>query len=96
MASVKKSAAKRRRRASAAVADEGLTPLQYMVQVLRDESQTHAVRMDAAKTVAPYLHARLATAEGQKAGLEQLDKALLALVERAQERGGGVAGLVRR
>ena len=38
----------------------GLTPLQYMLQVLRDHNHPHAERMDAAKSAAPYVHARLA------------------------------------
>ena len=38
-------------------------PLDYMLQVLRNEKETREVRMDAAKAAAPYLHARLASTE---------------------------------
>jgi hypothetical protein len=40
-------------------AAEGITPLEYMLGVLRDDTQTHETRMDAAKASAPYMHARL-------------------------------------
>lgn len=54
-------------RASAAKAAEiaasGLTPLDFMLSVLRNESSGHEVRMDAAKAAAPYVHARLAAVE---------------------------------
>lgn len=41
----------------------GISPLEYMLQQLRDEENTKEVRMDAAKASAPYLHARLAAVE---------------------------------
>ena len=44
----------------ALIESSGLTPLQYMLQVLRDHNHPHAERMDAAKSAAPYVHARLA------------------------------------
>ncbi len=43
------------------VAASGLTPLDYMLQVMRDEKATRDERMDAAKSAAPYVHPRLAT-----------------------------------
>jgi hypothetical protein len=42
---------------------EGISPLAYMLRILRDEEQDQATRMDAAKAAAPYVHARLATIE---------------------------------
>lgn len=42
-----------------AVAASGLTPLDYMLSILRDNNQTQEARMDAAKASAPYSHARL-------------------------------------
>lgn len=42
---------------------EGITPLEYMLQVLRDESQDQDKRMDAAKAAAPYVHPKLSAAE---------------------------------
>jgi hypothetical protein len=41
----------------------GVTPLDYMLRVLRDEGATPMERMDAAKAAAPYVHARLAAIE---------------------------------
>ncbi len=43
--------------------NQGLTPLDYMLQVLRDPTQEKHVRLDAAKSAAPYMHPRLAAIE---------------------------------
>lgn len=42
------------------IAASGLTPLEYMLQVLRDKNQDDPIRMDAAKAAAPYIHPKLA------------------------------------
>lgn len=52
---------------------EGITPLEYMLQILRKEpakdadpivrAATNAMRFEAAKAAAPYMHARLASTE---------------------------------
>ncbi len=47
----------------AAIAASGLTPLDYMLAILRDDEADKAVRMDAAKAAAPYVHPRLAAVE---------------------------------
>lgn len=47
----------------------GLMPLDYMLSVLRDETADMKDRMDAAKSAAPYLHAKLNSIE-HKGGLE--------------------------
>lgn len=41
----------------------GLTPLDYLLALLRDEDKPQEVRIDAAKAAAPYVHARLAAVE---------------------------------
>ncbi len=41
----------------------GLMPLDYMLQVLRDETEDKRRREWAANASAPYLHSRLATTE---------------------------------
>lgn len=46
-----------------AVAASGQTPLEYMLQVMRDLSQEDTKRLDAAKAAAPYVHARLNAVE---------------------------------
>jgi hypothetical protein len=38
----------------------GILPLDYMLQVMRDESRDIELRADMAKAAAPYLHARRA------------------------------------
>jgi hypothetical protein len=44
-------------------AAEGLTPLDYMLKLLRDEDQPKEDRMWAAEKAAPYVHAKLASVE---------------------------------
>lgn len=46
-----------------AIAASGLTPLDYMLGVMRDETEEKGRRLDAAKAVAPYCHARLTAVE---------------------------------
>jgi hypothetical protein len=48
--------------AESALAD-GVTPLEYLLGILRDEDQSQEVRTDAAKSAAPYCHARLQSVE---------------------------------
>jgi hypothetical protein len=54
---------KTREIADAATAD-GITPLEYMLRVLRDEGQDTERRDDMAKAAAPYVHPRLNSIEG--------------------------------
>lgn len=42
----------------------GLTPLDYMLSIMRDENAARDQRLDAAKSAAPYVHPRLASIEG--------------------------------
>ena len=48
---------------AAKVAESGLTPLDFMLGILRDEAQPYERRNDMAKAAAPYVHPRLATVE---------------------------------
>lgn len=41
----------------------GITPLDYMLNILRDEKQSDAARFEAAKHAAPYVHAKLAAVD---------------------------------
>lgn len=56
-------------RATAAKAAEieasGLSPLDFMLGVLRDESKGFDARMDAAKAAAPYVHPKRAPVDGE-------------------------------
>lgn len=52
----------------AAERNSGLMPLDYMLQVMRDESALQPRRDEMAKAAAPYLHPRLASAEVKASG----------------------------
>lgn len=43
----------------AQIAASGLTPLEYMLGIMRDEGNDKPVRLDAAKSAAPYCHQKL-------------------------------------
>ena len=45
------------------VAKTGTTPLQYMLSVMRDETEPKDRRDDMAKAAAPYVHPKLASTE---------------------------------
>ena len=47
----------------AAIESSGLTPLEYMLQAMRDETNPVSVRLDAARNAAPYVHPRLTAIE---------------------------------
>lgn len=66
------SATKKTREIADACAAEGITPLEYMLQVMRAPSDhedpkiqvaREAMRFEAAKAAAPYMHPRLAAVE---------------------------------
>jgi hypothetical protein len=46
--------------ARAAAEASGVMPLDYLLSIMRDESRDLAVRLEAAKAAAPYVHPRLA------------------------------------
>lgn len=47
----------------AAVESTGVTPLEYMLQVMRDEAHDPKERLNAAVSAAPYVHAKLSSIE---------------------------------
>lgn len=47
----------------AAIAASGEVPLDYMLKLMRDETQPTAVRLDMAEAAAPYCHPKLAAVE---------------------------------
>src|SRR5690606_5604002 len=59
----KGAATKRTREIADKAAQEGLTPLEFMLQMLRDDGADIKDRMWAAEKAAPYVHARLARGE---------------------------------
>lgn len=54
---------KTRQKANEILEDGGITPLDYMLSVLRNEELSAEERMDAAKSAAPYVHPRLAATD---------------------------------
>jgi hypothetical protein len=46
-----------------AVAASGLTPLDYMLSIMRDEENPKDMRLDAANKAAPFVHPKLAAIE---------------------------------
>lgn len=54
---------KTRKYADLAAQSDELTPLDFMLQALRDEGNDFTTRMDAAKAAAPYIHAKLAAVD---------------------------------
>jgi len=55
------------------VTEGGLTPLDFLLAVMRDNHQDFRVRLDAAKTAAPYCHARLASTELSDESIEPVE-----------------------
>jgi len=43
----------------AAVEASGISPLDYLLQVMRDDKNEQGVRIEAAKAAAPYVHPKL-------------------------------------
>lgn len=61
----RKAGSKTKKTAEIAVraAEQGLTPLEFMLNILRDETQPSHDRFEAAKAAAPFVHPRLAAVE---------------------------------
>ena len=47
------------------IAAEGITPLDYMIQVMRDDTAPTERRDEMAKAAAPYVHSRLTSVESK-------------------------------
>ena len=52
----------------AEIATSGLTPLEFMLSVMRDEQADTATRLDAAVKAAPYVHPKLAAIDHTHSG----------------------------
>ena len=50
-----------------AAMETGITPLEFMLAILRNEANSDAVRMEAAKAAAPYVHATEGAGNGNRA-----------------------------
>lgn len=60
-----------------AILASGLSPLDYMLSVMRNVEADEAKRLEAAKSAAPYVHARLSAVE-HSGGLELTHEQFLA------------------
>lgn len=49
-------------------AEAGITPLEFMLSILRDETADRAERFEAAKQAAPYIHPKLSSVEAKVEG----------------------------
>ncbi len=65
----------------AAISDSGLTPLDYMLSVMRDETVPRDERLDAAHKAAPYVHAKLATVDHKSSDNSFTPTAILLIAE---------------
>jgi hypothetical protein len=63
---------------AAQIAETGITPLEFMLQKMRDENEMPAIRADMAKAAAPYVHPKLANIEhtGKDGGPIQIEYTL--------------------
>jgi hypothetical protein len=52
----------------AEIAASGMTPLDYLLKVMRDEAREDDERRDAAKAAAPYIHPKLSSVEANITG----------------------------
>jgi len=64
-----------------AVEKEGLTPLQFLLKVMRDTGDEMPVRIDAAKAAAPYIHAKLSAVHNTNGNEQTLEEWLDELPE---------------
>lgn len=53
---------------AAAIAASGMTPLDFLLMVMRDAKHELSERLEAAKSVAPYVHPKLSSMELTGAG----------------------------
>jgi hypothetical protein len=83
--------------AGSRIGRSGLTPVDFMLSTMRNRKLDLATRLDAARSVAPYLHPRLSAIEGKVAievGAKVLsdeqrrEAARAAIIEAFRERDG--------
>jgi hypothetical protein len=52
----------------------GLQPIDYMLEIMRDETKPDPIRMNAAVAAAPYIHAKLSSIEQKVEGKLQIQE----------------------
>ena len=65
----------------AAIEASGLTPLDYMLSIMRDEEREASERLEAAKAAAPFVHPRLSTIQSD-VNVTAKDDSIAGLMER--------------
>lgn len=77
--------------------ENGITPLEYMLGVMRDETADAGARFEAAKAAAPYVHPRLATVAhtGNDGGPVQVVDPI-ALAKLSKEERDALRGIARK
>src|SRR5207302_1430602 len=80
-----------------AIAASGLTPLDFLLGVMRDDTRELHVRLDAGKAVAPYIHPKLANIEvtGKDGGPLQVNLVNYSPPEPLGSKAVSAAGVVR-
>ena len=77
------SATAKTREIADAAAEQGITPLEFMLNIMRYEGSEIGLRFEAAKAAAPYIHPRLAAIEhtGADGGPVQFTKVERVIVD---------------
>jgi len=74
-----------------AIAASGLTPLDYMLAVMRNEDNPQDVRLDAANKAAPYVHPKLANVDHKSSDGSMTPKPDHIVLEAAHDDGANSA-----
>ena len=69
----------------------GVTPLEYLVSIYQDEKQPERMRLEAARSAAPYVHPKLSAVDmemstAQKDPVEMTEAELIADIAAAKQR----------
>lgn len=68
-----------------AIAKSGLTPMDFLLGVMRDQNAELENRLDAAKAVAPYVHPKLAPVDSKDGGSQKLRLEVVTGVPRSND-----------
>jgi hypothetical protein len=74
-----------------AVKESGLTPIDYLLSVMRDEAVPRDERVEAAKAAAPYVHPKLATVDHKSSDGTMSPKPDRIIIEAASDNGNDTA-----
>src|SRR5262249_30078060 len=81
---------------AAEIAASGLTPLDFLIATMRNEQLDLAVRIDAAKAIAPYVHPKLSAVDLTAQQSQQMKIEIVRFGDlKVKEGAGGNSGLSR-